>query len=189
MEAGWYNGSVPDVFTSEGRSLPGSKAGRRNFVELHCQQCGSSDLKKVSLSYQEGLYRVDRRTRLRGVLFGSDGPSVLIARGASKGIQHTELSKLLRPPTKWSYLKVVGWFGLVLFVSLIVYIHMVMASPSPVSSIATQIGICFLCFCAALMLVVVWRHNYFTYPRQKSKWGRSFMCQHCGAISEREIYG
>ena len=70
-------------------------AGRGGPMELQCPNCKSTDLKKVSLAYQEGLQRVSTRTRLRGVVVGSDGPDVVVGRATTKGIQQTEISKAL----------------------------------------------------------------------------------------------
>src|SRR5258708_1542510 len=78
-------------------------------MDLHCPNCNSTDLKKASLAYQEGLYRVDTRTRLRGVFFGSGGPDLVVGRARTKGSHQTELSKRLSPPIKWSYLRVISW--------------------------------------------------------------------------------
>jgi hypothetical protein len=61
-----------------------------------------------------------------GVLLGSGGPSALLGKAATKGFHQTELSRRLRPPMKWSYLKLIGWLVLALLVSLIAYVHMVM---------------------------------------------------------------
>ena len=53
------------------------------------------------------------RTRVRGVVVGSDGPDVVVGRATTKGTQQTEISKALTPPKKWSYLKLFGWSVLV----------------------------------------------------------------------------
>ena len=87
-------------------------AGRGGPMELQCPNCRSTDLKKVSLAYQEGLQHVSTRTRLRGVVVGSDGPDVVVGRATTKGTQQTEISKALTPPKKWSYLKLFGWSAL-----------------------------------------------------------------------------
>jgi len=92
-------------------------AGRGGPMELQCPNCKSTDLKKVSLAYQEGLQRVSTRTRLRGVVVGSDGPDVVVGRATTKGIQQTDISKTLNPPKKWSYPKLFGW-SLLVFLSL-----------------------------------------------------------------------
>ena len=66
-------------------------AARGGPMELQCPNCKSTDLKKVSLAYQEGLQRVNIRTRLRGVAVGSDGPDVFVGRATKKGIHQTEI--------------------------------------------------------------------------------------------------
>lgn len=38
-----------------------------------------------------------------------------------------------------------------------------------------------------LLLVPVWRNNQSAYKRQYSEWERSFLCQHCGTLTEREF--
>src|SRR6266478_2131452 len=43
-------------------------------MDLRCPNCHTSDLKKVSLAYQEGLSSVRTKSRLRALLFGEDGP-------------------------------------------------------------------------------------------------------------------
>src|SRR6185312_5496818 len=67
-------------------------AGRVGPMELQCPNCKSTDLKKVSLAYQEGLQHVTTRTRLRGVVVGSDGPDVVVGRATTKGMLQTEIS-------------------------------------------------------------------------------------------------
>ena len=67
-------------------------------MDLRCPKCNSADLKKFSLAYQEGLFQVDSRTRLSGVLVGEGGPDVVVGRATTRGIQQTALSKHLSPP-------------------------------------------------------------------------------------------
>jgi hypothetical protein len=183
MAASWYNRWVADVYTSKGRYPPGLNAGSRNYMELRCQQCNSSDLKKVSLAYQEGLYHANTRTRLIGLLLGSAGPGALIGKATTKGSHQTELSRVLRPPMKWSYLKLAGWFGFIMLVSLVAYVQVVMASPPPVSSLPGELLALVLCGIFILLLAVIWRHNHATYPTEYAKWDRSFVCERCGSVS------
>jgi hypothetical protein len=37
------------------------------------------------------------------------------------------------------------------------------------------------CFFVVLVLVT-WRHNHSTFPRENAEWDRSFMCQCCGSV-------
>ena len=75
-------------------------------MDLRCPKCNSTDLKKVSLAYQEGLYRTKARTRVGGVVAGADGPELAVGRATTRGTQQSVLSKALRPPAKWSYWKI-----------------------------------------------------------------------------------
>src|SRR5713101_8860157 len=103
-------------------------------MDLRCPSCNGTDLKKLSLAYQEGRVRVDTRTRLRGVVVGEGGPNVVVGRATTRGIQQTELSRHLSPPAKWSYIKLVLWFAIVSFIALVVYVRSVMSGPAPASS-------------------------------------------------------
>src|SRR6202790_945538 len=102
-------------------------AARGEKMDLRCPSCNGTDLKKLSLAYEQGRVRVDTRTRLRGVVVGEGGPNVVVGRATTRGIRETEKSKLLSPPTKWSYLKLAVWSALVSLVALAVYVPMLMS--------------------------------------------------------------
>lgn len=61
-------------------------------MDVSCPECNSTDLKKVSLAYEEGLYRGDKRAQFRGVLVGSGGPGVLVGTSTTKGTKQTGLT-------------------------------------------------------------------------------------------------
>ncbi len=160
---------------------------RGKQMDLRCPNCHTSDLKKVSLAYQEGLSRVRTKSRLRALLFGEDGPNVMVGTAVTRGTQQTELSKSLRPPNKWSYGKVLLWAGIVSVLSLIFYTHRVMSSASMASGLPV---VMFGVIGAVVLLAsvaVIWRHNLLVYPWQYAEWDRSFVCQRCGAVSLHEI--
>src|SRR5881227_1007499 len=60
---------------------------------LRCPNCGSTDLKKVSLAYQEGLFYTAARTRLRAVAVGGCGPDLVIGKATTRGFHQSVLSK------------------------------------------------------------------------------------------------
>lgn len=161
-------------------------AGRGGPMDLQCPNCKSTDLRKVSLIYQEGLQRVSTRTRLRGVVVGSDGPDVVVGRATTKGKQQTEISKALTPPKKWSYLKFIRWSVLV-FLSvgwIVFYLNTVATNSSSVSSVPLTIYVLFSAAIFVAVFLVYWKHNHSTYPRQyDEQWDRSFLCQRCGTVS------
>ena len=156
-------------------------------MDLLCPKCNSTDLNKVSLAYQEGQFRVDTRTRLRGVVVGDGGPNVVVGRATTSGIQQTELSKNLNPPSKWSYKKLVLWSAIVSFVALVVYVRGVMSGPAPASSLPVKL-FAFLAPLALIFLVALyWRHNHSNYQTEYTQWNRSFICERCGAVSQHDF--
>ena len=157
-------------------------------MDFRCPNCESTYLKKVSLIYQEGLIRVKTRTRLRGVMIGSDGPDVVVGRATTKGTQQTEISKVLSPPTKWSYLKLVGWSVLV-FVSIgwiVFYVNAITKNSTSVSSVPLTIYVVLCAGVFAAIVVLFSKHNHSTFPHQFAQWDRSFVCQRCGTVSQQE---
>lgn len=183
---------VEGVDTKAGNRLPGETirkgihpywAARGGPMELQCPNCKSTDLKKVSLAYEEGFQRISTRTRLRGVVVGSDGPDVVVGRATTKGIQQTELSKELTPPMRWSYPKLFGWSVLV-FLSvgwMAFYVNTITRN----SSIPLAVYSLLSAGVAVVLFLIYCKHNHSTYPRQYAHWNRSFICERCGTVSQQ----
>src|SRR5947207_9178172 len=105
-------------------------------MDLRCPKCNRTELKKVSLAHEEGLFRNEDRTRLRAVVVGGGGPDIVVGRATTRGTEQSALSKKLTPPVKWSYLKVIGW-SVLLFVCvgwLVFYVNTVTTNATTVSS-------------------------------------------------------
>ena len=154
-------------------------------MDLRCPKCNSTDLKKVSLAHQEGLFRSEGRTRLRAVVVGGGGPDLVVGRATTRGTEQSALSKNLTPPVKWSYLKVIGWSVLVFLSAgwLVFYVNTVTTnattvSSAPLTALGLISGAVFV-----LLLFVVWKHNHSTYQRRFAEWDSSFICQRCGVAS------
>src|SRR5258708_33901050 len=105
-------------------------------MDLRCPKCDSTDLKKVSLAYQEGLYRTNARTRLSAAVVGGNGADLLVGRATTQASHQSDLSKRLSPPAKWSYLKVGSWSILAFLCVgwLVFYFNPLTPNSSPVSS-------------------------------------------------------
>jgi hypothetical protein len=97
--------------------ISSAQLGLASSADLRCPNCGSADLKKVSLAYEEGLFCTVARTRLRAVAVDGRGPDLLVARATTRGSHQSVLSKQLRPPVKWSYRKLILWW-VVVFLSI-----------------------------------------------------------------------
>jgi hypothetical protein len=158
-------------------------------MDLRCPKCNSTDLKKVSLAHEEGLFRSEGRTRLRAVGAGSGGPDLVVGRATTHGTQQSALSKKLTPPVKWSYLKVIGGSVLV-FVCvgwLVFYINTVTTNATTVSSAPLALFALISGAIFVLLLFLVWKHNHSTYQKRFAEWDRSFICSRCGAVSRQEL--
>jgi len=158
-------------------------------MDLRCPKCNSTDLKKVSLAYQEGLYRADARTRLSATLVGGNGADLLLGRATTKASHQSALSKQLSPPAKWSYLKVGSWSALAFLCIgwLVFYVNTVTTNSSTVSSPLLTFFVLISAASFSLLLVLVWKHNHSTYKRQFAEWDRSFICRRCGSVREQDL--
>ncbi len=156
-------------------------------MELVCKHCGSSDLKKVSLAYHEGLFKTKSQGRLLGLVFGAGGPGLVLGRSTAKGTHQSELSGLLKPPEKWSYLRLIFRFGVAAFTGFLAYVIFVIVSTPPVSSLPIKLLVFLapIVFCA--LVLVTWRHNNLVYPVAFTRWNRSFICERCGTVTQQEV--
>jgi uncharacterized membrane protein YbhN (UPF0104 family) len=160
-------------------------------MDLRCPKCNSTDLKKVSLAYHEGLYHSDARTRLSAALVGGNGPDLAVGRATTETSNQSALSKRLSPPAKWSYLKVGSWSVLTFLCSgwLVFYVNTVATNSSTVSSPPLTIFALISAAIVAFLLFIVWKHNHSSYQRQFAEWEHSFICQRCGAVSQNDHGG
>src|SRR5258708_31907174 len=155
-------------------------------MNLRCPKCNSSDLKKVSLAYEEGLFRSEGRTRLRAVAVGSGGPDLVVGRATTRGTEQSALSKKLTPPMKWSYLKVVGW-SVLLFVCvgwLVFYVNTITTNATTGSSAPLTLFSLISAATFILLLFLCSKHNHVTYRQRLAEWDRSFICQRCGPVGQ-----
>ena len=155
-------------------------------MDLRCPKCNSTDLKKVSLAYQEGLYRADARTRLSAALVGGNGPDLVVGRATTHASHQSALSKRLSPPAKWSYLKVGAWSVLTILCIgwLVFYVNTVTTNSSTVISNPVILFAVASAGVLGLLLFLVWKHNHSTYQQRFAEWDRSFICQRCGTVSQ-----
>jgi hypothetical protein len=159
-------------------------------MDLRCPKCNSTDLKKVSLAHEEGLFRSEGRTRLRAVVVAGGGPDLVVGRATTHGTQQSALSKKLAPPVKWSYLKVTGW-SVLLFVCvgwLVFYVNTVATNATTVSSAPLTLFALIYSAIFALLLFLVWRHNHSSYQTQYARWDKSFICERCGTVSQQVLH-
>ena len=156
-------------------------------MELRCPKCSSTDLKKVSLAYEEGVFHTEAQTRIRAAVVGGSAADLVVGRASTRASHQSTLSKRLSPPVKWSYRKLIFWSVLVFLCGgwLVFYFNTVTknattATPPALTEYAFVAAAVF-----ALIGVLVVRHNLSVYPRQFAEWDRSFICQRCGTMTCR----
>ena len=153
-------------------------------MDLRCPSCNSTDLKRLSIAYQEGRFSVNTNSRLRGMVVGAGGPDVVIGRATTQGVQQSDLSRKLSPPTKWSYRKVLLWSVAISAVALIAYVRSVMSQPGPASTLPVTLYAITFPVVFAFLLALIWRHNHYVYRRKYTDWNRAFICQQCGIVGK-----
>jgi hypothetical protein len=154
-------------------------------MELRCPKCNSTDLKSVSLAYQEGAFRSEGQTRIRAAVVGGSGADLIMSRASTCASHQSALSKRLAPPVKWTYRKVIFWSVLVFLCGgwLVFYVNTITRNATTVMSPALTAYAWLVAVVFAVLLALVARHNQSVYPRRFAEWGRSFICQRCGTVS------
>jgi hypothetical protein len=156
-------------------------------MDFRCPNCNSTDLRSLSLAFQEGRFSLNTRSRLRGVVVGDGGADVVVAAATMRGVQQSDLSKKFSPPTKWSYGKVILWAVAVSFVALVIYVRSVMSHSGPASSLPVTLYAVIFPIVLIVLFAAIWRHNHSTYSREYVEWNRSFVCERCGTVSQHDV--
>lgn len=158
-------------------------------MDLRCPKCDSTDLKRVSLAYQEGFSQVNTRSRLRAIAVGSDGPDVILGRATNRGVAQTELSKALSPPTKWSYRKLLRYstFAFIVGAWGVISLNATMTQSRSLVSLPLLLFVLLGLVVLFILSLAFWRHNHAAYREAYAHWIRSFVCNRCGSVSEQNL--
>jgi hypothetical protein len=157
---------------SAGTPYSGHPASRTvaEATDLRCPRCNSPELKKVSLTFREGLYRIQARMRVGGMFLGQAWLGIFAGRANTHGTQQTDLSKALNPPAKCSYITLLLRWFLLTGAAMFAYVVVVSASVPPVSTLPVKVYVFLAPFLFVLLLLVFRRHNRLVYPRQYAEW-------------------
>jgi len=156
--------------------------------DLRCPNCNSTDLKKVSLAYQEGLFCTVAHTRFSAAAVGGHGPGLIIGKATNRGFHQSVLSKQLKPPVKWSYRKLIlSWALVFLSIGWIVFYINTKNSSSVLSPrLILLSGLA----AAALLVLVPSSAGTISPPTSVSiPSGNARSCQDCGTLVERSRIG
>jgi hypothetical protein len=142
------------------------------LTNLACTKCGTEEVRRLSLIYEEGLAIINTRSQSSGAAFGGGGASFGSASTHTTGTQQTALSKKAAPPTKrhtilWGI--AAGILGMIALSGL----------TSPSFGLLIWAG---LAAFAARMTLQAKAYNAMVFPDAHARWQRSFMCNRCGEV-------
>lgn len=152
-------------------------------MNIECPRCGSTEFKKLSLVYAEGLSDLEARSRGWGLLVGSGGAELGFGSFRTKGEIQTRLSQKVSPPRKWSYWKIVfgGLIGLMILEFILGYVDTFLRTGGNFNQQLAWFGYTWLGV-IAVILGITFRHNVWQVPKRCRLWDRSFMCRRCGHV-------
>jgi ribosomal protein L40E len=145
-----------------------------------CEGCGSSDVRKFSVVYEEQSSTSSSKTTLAGAGLGPSGLGVGLARGGTTGTSHTRLASRTTPPNmeKMSkedpvtQLAIVA--GMVVGAAVAYFVY-------PVAGFLWAGG----GFVVVVVLVALFGSSQSSvgerYRKAKSEWNRKYVCMKCGA--------
>jgi hypothetical protein len=138
---------------------------------LACTKCGSAEVRRLALIYNEGLAIINTSSQTSGAAFGSGGgASFGSASTRTTGTQQTALSKQASPPAKkhtilWAI--AAGIMGLIALSGLSDF------------SLSVLVFAGLAAFSGQMSLKAK-AYNAATFPELYARWERSFMCNRCG---------
>lgn len=152
-------------------------------MNIKCPRCDSTEFKKLSLIYAEGLSDLEARSRGWGLLVGSGGAELGFGKFRTKGEIQTRLSKSSSPPRKWSYWKIVFWglIGLLVLEFIFGYVDAFLRINGNFNQQLAWFGYTWLGV-VTIVLFGTFRHNVLTVRKRCRLWDRAFMCRCCGHI-------
>lgn len=139
---------------------------------LACPKCTSTEVRKLSLIYNEGLSTIHTQSTSVGSGVAGGGMAFGSASTHSVGRQQTALSKQAAPPDKKRWLL---WSAAAVFVGLISLGNI--THPG----LWTLIGLGITAM-SVKFAVSGRRYNLDVHPGLYQKWEQSFMCNRCGEM-------
>lgn len=153
---------------------------------LRCPQCGSDDVRRLSVVYASGLSSLESSSSLVGVGVGDGGEVGIAAGGAStSGIQQTALAKAAAPPiphtVSWG---APGGVGCVVGMFVAALVGTAFNSGEPVLVIWIIVGVVVAKLAYDSNYKEAKKYNDAVYRPKKAIWDRSIMCMRCGTMAE-----
>jgi hypothetical protein len=135
---------------------------------IACTKCGSAEVRRLSLIYEEGLSHSagQSQTAFGGGGFGTTASTF------STSTSQTALSKKAAPPTKKHTILLAMLAGFLGFCTV--------AGIANFSFWALVFG--GLTYLVVMKTLKAKAYNAMSFPEERARWERSFMCNRCGGV-------
>lgn len=140
-------------------------------MDLACPKCNTSEVRKLSMIYNEGLSIINTVSHGSGAAVGSGGGMAFGSHSShTSGRQQTALSKQAAPPDKKHWILWSTGAAICGFMALGSLSH-------PGFGLLVSVGLTALCVKFALSGK---KYNAEVHPDLMQRWDQSFMCNRCG---------
>lgn len=153
------------------------------FMAMHCPSCGTQDVRKVSMVYEEGVQITRSKTIFGGGLLSLFGPALGMGGAYSKGKAASLLAEKLSPPKapKSVLLTAIKSFILGMAIGLAAWTILGDRYGIPGKKIGTIIMAILLIGLPAYKITQVVKRRK-RYPAELSNWNQLFICERCGEV-------
>ena len=141
-------------------------------MSLECPKCTSTEVRRLSLIYQEGLSTINTQSTTVGSAIGGGGIGFATASTGTTGHQQTALSKQAAPPAKKHWILWSSAAAIVALPTLGTLLH---------PGFGTLVGLGLVAL-SVRMALSGRKYNAEVHPGVLHRWEQSFMCNRCGDV-------
>ena len=135
-------------------------------MSLECPGCGSDNVRRLSLVYEDGLHALGGNARGAAVAFGTRGVGVQLGGSKAQGTIQAASSAAAAPPMRSSYHRSL----LIMFIAV--------AFVGPIFS--SRLLALALFLLGLVLLGRAARYNRTIWPSELHRWRATYRCQRCG---------
>lgn len=153
---------------------------------LACDACGSDQLRKYSVVYEEQHGTSTSKTKMAGVGLGSGGVGAGIGAGKTSGITTTQLAQRVAPPSKEAMVKNDSATTLATVATLIVGFGAAYIAYQA-AGFMWAVGVFVVVFIVGVAIGGNISEVDQRYRKAYAEWDRKYICMKCGATKSQTV--